>query len=106
MSIFGSNGPVRSILSNRKTLVLEAPLVSKLGFYHQELPPGVSMEQAVAVIAQTPWALEAGRGVAAKLGLTGDDAEVAAAKWARALAEGMVRGMRPPPAVRPPRRGR
>lgn len=98
MPIFRDKGPVMSFLSERKTVVLDEPLIVKLGIDPpQELPPGITKEAAVELIAGTPWAMGAGEGVARKLGLTPDTPEFRAAayNWAKALAEGMLKEYKP-----------
>ena len=49
--------PIRKILQNRPTLILEEPLVVTLGLDPPaELPPGVTREEAIEVIAGSAWA--------------------------------------------------
>lgn len=64
--------PIRSVLRKRPTIILERPLVQLLGLDPPEvaLPPGVTEEEAVAVIAGTPWAKGWGEGIAKLAGYT------------------------------------
>ncbi|MEM2338587.1 MAG: hypothetical protein QXW83_00120 [Nitrososphaerales archaeon] len=54
----------------------------------------ITEEEAVEIIKRTPWAMNAGLGVARKLGLRGAEATRAAERWAEALARGLVREMK------------
>jgi len=58
--------PLRTLLRERPTLILEKPLVELLGLDPPQivLPPGVTEEEAVATIAATPWATGWGEGIA------------------------------------------
>jgi hypothetical protein len=64
--------PLRSILRRRPTIILERPIVELLGLDPPEvaLPAGVTEEEAVAVIAGTPWAKGWGEGIAKLAGYT------------------------------------
>ena len=58
--------PLRTALSKRPTLILEKPLVELLGLDPPQvvLPPGVTEEQAVAIMATTSWAKNWAEGIA------------------------------------------
>lgn len=86
-------GPFITRLGQRQTILLRQPLVKTLGLNPGKLPTGISKEQAVEVMAATDWAINAGYGVADKMGLTGTAREKAAKLWTRALAQGMVEKM-------------
>lgn len=63
--------PIRSFLSKRPTLVLSKPLVVLLGIDPPlELPPGVTPEQAVEVVAGSAWARGWASGIAKLAGYT------------------------------------
>lgn len=48
--------PIREFLKKRPTLILEKPLVEMLGIDPPELPPGITREEAIEVVAATEWA--------------------------------------------------
>jgi len=87
-------GPVRKALYERKTIVLKEPLVKALGLDPQVLPPGVTYEEAVAVIEGSRWAKGLADGMCSKLfgtvpGTKEHDACVK--RVARRVAEGLLR---------------
>lgn len=86
-------GPFIMRLGERKTILLRQPLVKILGLNPGKLPAGITKAQAAEVMAATDWAINAGYGVADKLGLTGAAREKAAKAWTWALAQGMVEKM-------------
>lgn len=87
-------GPIMRVLANRRTLVLGEPLVVRLGIDPPELPPGVTFEEAVAVVEGTSWAKGLAEGMCVKLaGLTPGTAEyrVCLRRVSRKVAEGLLK---------------
>jgi len=60
--------PIRSILRRRPTIILKKPLVELLGLDPPQLPPGVTLEEAIEVVAATPWATNLAIGFAKRMG--------------------------------------
>jgi hypothetical protein len=66
-------GGILDALKTRRTIILKEPIVKRLGSVFRAqvaLPPGVSVEQAVKVIAATPWARGWAEGIAKLAGYT------------------------------------
>jgi hypothetical protein len=106
-----SSGPIRDWLRSREPLLPRPKLFSyeygdSFGF-QITVPAGVSDEQAVAIIAQTPWAQQTAAGYARVMGLKkGTKAyDDAVQKWATHLATRAVTGEQSATARRRSRRG-
>ena len=56
-------GPIRKFLADRETLIPDRPKIFK-DPPEIALPPGVTEEQAVKVVAESPWARGWGEGIA------------------------------------------
>lgn len=109
MGIFGDSGsssgrwkgPLRQFLDSWQPIIPRPKLFGQTSgdddvWSFQELPGGVTRDQAIQVIMSTPWARDAGQGIANKIcesmNRPLDDpvcAQIAEA-WARAIATGMV----------------
>jgi hypothetical protein len=66
-------GGILDTLKSRRTIMLREPIVKRLGSVFRGqvvLPPGVTTEQAVKVIASTPWARGWAEGIAKLAGYT------------------------------------
>ena len=115
MGIFGDSrsgrkGPLRQFLDSWQPILPRPKLFSQTAnrdeddWSFQELPGGVTKDQAVELIAATPWARDAGRGIAdricSEMGKAPDDPECTqiANAWAKAIATGMVNKI-PPSAI-------
>jgi len=59
--------PIRSWLKNRPTVILEKPLIAMFesGLFEGqvELPPGITPEEAIEVVARSDWARKLAEGV-------------------------------------------
>jgi len=106
-SLMRGSGPIRDFLKSWQ------PILPRPKFFQQGIPANVTREQAIEVIAATPWAQDAGYGIARLiLGEAAADTPEfrnIQQRWARALAEGMIRRtpIAPPaPAAPAPRRRR
>jgi hypothetical protein len=90
------SGPVRDFLKSWQPILPRPKFFQQQQRYeYQGIPANVSREQAIEVIAATPWAQDAGYGIARLiLGEAAADTPEfrnIQQRWARALAEGMIR---------------
>jgi hypothetical protein len=101
------NMPLLDLLTTRKTLVLERPLLSMVGgyfgYHYQQLPPGISEDQAFAVIKET-WGKKLAEGIARESGLKpGSEAwNTFVENWSNKVTSGMLKGVTVAPAPAAP----
>ena len=102
------------LLSTRKTFLIDEPLVSKLnlggrlGFLHQELPPGTSMGQAEDVI-RVVWGDKLAQGIAESGGLTPADGAAYdrfIQRWSTLVTNGMMKNVTVSKGTPPPKPAR
>jgi hypothetical protein len=90
--------PLLDILTARKTLILDEPLINKVGgyfgYHYQQLPPGISTDQAFSVIKET-WGKKLAEGIARESGLTpGSEAwNTFVENWSNKVTSGMLKGV-------------
>lgn len=86
-------GPILTALTERKTFILDEPLLVKLGIDPSpQLPSGVTREEAIDVLRET-WGKKLASGLADRAGLTGLAREQFIENWSRVVAEGLLRGV-------------
>ena len=84
--------PFLDFLKGRPTLILEKPLVEKLGIDPPELPPGVTREEAKEVI-KAAWGVKLATGIAERARLTGRAKDRFIEEWSDVVSEGLLRGI-------------
>ena len=98
--------PLLDILTTRKTLILDEPLINKVGgyfgYHYQQLPPGITEAQAFGVIKET-WGRKLAEGIARESGLTpGSEAwNTFVENWSNKVTAGMLKGVSVAPAAPP-----
>jgi len=103
--------PLLDILTSRKTLILDEPLINKVGgyfgYHYQQLPPGISEDQAFSVIKET-WGKKLAEGIARESGLTPGSAawNTFVENWSNKVTSGMLKGVTVAPAAAPTTRRR
>jgi len=99
--------PLLDILTTRKTLILDEPLINKVGgyfgYHYQQLPPGITEAQAFGVIKET-WGKKLAEGIARESGLTpGSEAwNTFVENWSNKVTSGMLKGVTVAPAPAAP----
>jgi len=83
-------GPILTALSERKTFILDEPLIVKFGIDPPQLPAGVSREEAVEVVREV-WGKKLAAGMADRAGMTGREREAFIEKWSTVVSQGLIK---------------